>query len=49
MRDMYDKLPPRVGAHLRRKNLERLAKLESEKVERQARIRRVMEMGGKQA
>lgn len=40
MRDIYDKLPPKRGAFLRRLNKERLAQLEAETAERQARLKK---------
>jgi hypothetical protein len=45
-RDMYDALPADRGAHLRRRNLERLAELEARGAERRARLVRAVAAAG---
>jgi hypothetical protein len=45
-RDMYDALPADRGAHLRRRNLERLAELEARGAERRARLARAAHVSG---
>jgi hypothetical protein len=49
VRDMYDLLPPRRGAELRRLNKERLAELETKGAERRARLAQVAALASRGA